>query len=266
MIWTLFKTNFKNNRFILLLMTFVFCFYVAIILTMFDPNSIEALNDMIKALPETMVKAMNFEALGNTLFTYISGYLYGFLVFLFPMVLTVVVNHRLIASLVDKGSMSYLLATPHTRVKIALAQILFSVFTSVFIFSVTTLFTLAICTALFPSELEVGKLILLNLYAMVLYFAISSICFLGSVLANESKTSLSIGVGFPVTFLILQMIGDAGDKFSWVSHFSLYALFDPDLVARGSNDLWLYMAALMVLAITLYGLSIRLFKKKDLFL
>ncbi len=266
MITTLFKTNLKNNRFILILMTLVFCFYMGIIMTMFDPKSIETLNEMIRALPEAMVKAMDFEALGDTLFTYVASYIYGFLVFLFPMILTIVVNHRLVSSLVDKGSMAYLLATPHTRGKVILAQIIFSLFSATFIFGVTTVFTLILSSIAFPSEMEVGKFILLNVYALVLYYVISGICFLGSVVANESKTSLSIGVGIPVTFLILQMIGNVGDKLSWVGKLSLYALFEVDLVSSGSSKLWIYIGLLLLLALVLYGVATVVFKRKDLFL
>lgn len=266
MIWTLFKTNLKNNRFIMILMTVVFCFYVSVIMTMYDPNSIETLNEMLKAMPETLIKALNFEAIGGTLLTFISGYLYGFLVFLFPMVLTIVVNHRLVASLVDKGSMAYLLSTPHSRKKIAFAQILFSLFSVLFIFGLTTIFTIVLCGLQFPGELEVGKYILLNVYAAALYMTISGICFLGSVIANESKTSLTIGVGLPILFLVLQMIGNAGDKLEWVGNLSLYALFDVNLVVNDVSGAFGWTGFLAVLGLVLYGVSVIVFQKKNMYL
>lgn len=266
MTWTLFKTNFRNNRFILILMTLVFCFYMSIIMTMYDPNSIDALNQMIEALPETLARAMNFDTLGDSLLKYISGYIYGFLVFLFPMILTIVVNHRLIASLVDQGSMAYLLSTPHSRVKIASMQLLFSLFSTVFIFTVTTLYTLILSHILFPSALEIFPFIMLNLYALALYLVIGGICFLGSVIANESKTSLSIGVGFPVTFLILKMIGDAGEQLSWVGNLSLFSLFKVDLITEDLGAVSLWIILFILLASVLYGASLYIFKNKDLYL
>lgn len=266
MIWTMFKTNLKNNRFILILMTTVFCFYMTIIMSMFDPKSIATLNELMKAMPEAMIKAMNFEALGTTLLTFISGYIYGFLVFLFPMVLVIVVNHRLVASMVDKGSMAYLLATPHTRSKIVVAQAIFSLFSATFIFAFTTGYTILLSQILFPSELEVGKFILLNLYALLMYYAIGGICFIASVIANESKTSLGIGVGVPILFLVLQMIGNAGDKFSWMGKLSMYALFDVSLVTEGSPSLGLYMGLFFIIAVALYGIGIVIFNRKNLYL
>ena len=58
----------------------------------------EKMEEMIKMLPEGMVNALGMDQVGTTLLTFLSGYMYGFLLLLFPMVISIVVNHGLIAS------------------------------------------------------------------------------------------------------------------------------------------------------------------------
>ena len=63
MSWALFKYNIKNNYFIWILLTSIFIFYFSIILTMYDPESMKALDEVLEMLPEAMVKALGFTIL-----------------------------------------------------------------------------------------------------------------------------------------------------------------------------------------------------------
>lgn len=65
-------------------------------------------------------------------------------------------------------------------------------------------------------------------------------------------------------FLVLQMIGNTGDKFSWVGNLSLYNLFQPDKLIEGASSAYLGMAAFVIIAAVLYGSSIAIFNKRDL--
>lgn len=149
---------------------------------------------------------------------------------------TNVINHRIIASHVDKGSMAYLLSTPNSRVKIAFTQAVSGLASITLFFIVTTSFAIVVSEVMFPGLLETGKFIMLNIYALLMYYAIGGIGFFASCIANESKLSLSIGVGVPVTFLVLQMLGNAGEKFSWLKNLSLYTLFNPNKLIEGSSN------------------------------
>lgn len=117
MIWPLFKYNIKTNRFLWLLLLAVMFMYYSIIISMFDPENIEALTKMLELFPKELMDAMGFSQFGTTLLTFVVGYIYGFLIFLFPLILTVVINHKLVASMVDKGSMAYLLSAPFQESK-----------------------------------------------------------------------------------------------------------------------------------------------------
>ena len=60
------------------------------------------------------------------------------------------------------------------------------------------------------------------------------------------------------------MIGDAGDKFSWVGNLSLYNLFQPDKLVEGADFAYFGMAAFAVIAAVLYTAGISIFEKRDL--
>ena len=60
MSWTLFKANIKNNRLIWIIMTSIFSMYLIIIISMYDPDGAEVLNEMLKTLPEGLVNALGF--------------------------------------------------------------------------------------------------------------------------------------------------------------------------------------------------------------
>jgi ABC-2 type transport system permease protein len=231
---------------------------------MFDPNGSSAINDMLKTLPEALVKALGFGQTGSDLLTFVVGYIYGFLVLLFPMVVSIVINHRIIGSHIDKGSMAYLLASPNSRYKIALTQAVFSIVSITALFIFATIFSIIISAAMFPDALDIGKFIMVNFYALLMYYAIGGIGFLASCLSTESKYSLGFGAGIPIGFLLIQMFGSIGEKFSWIGNFSLYKLFDPNALIAGDNFAYFGMASLAVIAAGLYIVGIVVFNKRDL--
>lgn len=263
MSWTLFKTNLKNNRFIWALMTGIYLMYVLIMVSMFDPQDVDALNEMMSMMPKEMIDAMGF-TFGTTLLTFMSGSLYGVLLYAIPLIAVVVINNRLVASMVDKGSMAYLLATPNSRIKLALTQAVFSLCVPVAMFTVVTSITVVSAQRMFPGALEIGKFVLLNANAVLLYFAVGGICFFASCLFNDSSKSLGVGAGLPLAFVLLQMLGNAGGDIEWMGNLSLYHLFNPDKLFAGDSFAFIGMAVYATLAAVLYIGGIVVFDKKDM--
>lgn len=266
MIWPLFKYNIKTNRFLWLLLVAVMFMYFSIIISMYDPENIEALTKMLELFPKELMDAMGFSQFGTTLLSFIVGYIYGFLIFLFPMVLTVVINHKLVASMVDKGSMAYLLSSPFSRVKVALTQALSGLVLITTFLSVVTLSALAMSELMFAGEMDIVMFIKINIYTIILYWSISSIVFFGSAIADDSKVSLGIGVGVPVMFLVIQMLSGVGEDFKWLENFTMYTLFNPDKMIQGDGFVWLGMTALIAIALVLYSAAIWIFNRKNLYI
>lgn len=265
MSWTLFRHNIKTNWLIWLLMTLVFFMYYTIMLMMYDPNSLVLMQEFIEMLPDAMVKALNFDDFGTTLFTFMSGYLYGFLIYLFPMVITVVVNHRLVAAQVDKGSLAYVLASPLSRGQIIRTQILFSLVTMGAFFLSYTSVALLIAEIAFPGEMDNAKFILLNVNAYAVYIALGGIGFLASTLADDKNVSLSFGVGIPVFFLITQMLANADDQLAGFKYLSLFTLMDPSYANSDPASAWLSIVVLVGIGSLLYGIAHEVFRRKNFY-
>jgi len=232
---------------------------------MYDPDSLVLMQEFIQMLPEAMVRALNFDDFGTTLFTFMSGYLYGFLIYLFPMVITVIVNHRLVAAQVDKGSLAYVLASPLSRGQIIRTQIVFSLVTMGAFFLSYTSVAVLMAEIAFPGEMDLGKFILLNVHAYAVYIALGGIGFLSSTLADDKNISLSFGVGIPVFFLITQMLANADEQLEAFKYLSLFTLFDPNQVNTDVGGAWLSILLLVSIGLLLYGVSHEVFKRKNFY-
>ncbi|WP_433753589.1 hypothetical protein [Paenibacillus amylolyticus] len=263
MSWALFKANMRANRFIWFLVVALYSFYSIMLIGMFDPDSVDALKEMLNMLPPELINAMGMNV-GTTLVPFLSGTLYSLLLYLFPMIVSIITNHRIMAAHVDKGSMSYLLSTSNSRKRIAVTQAIYSLISITAIFCWITVLTLVASSVMFPGLMDINNFIWLNIYALLMYYAINGICFFASCLANESKYSLGLGAGIPVAFVLLQMLGDSGETLSWIGNMSLYSLFDPVRLFAGDSFAYVGMAVFAGLAVLLYGAGIVIFEKKDL--
>ena len=69
---------------------------------MFDPNSSNAFDDIIKTMPGIM-KAFGLVAGVNTLIGFIAAYLYGMLLLMFPVIFSIILGNKFIAGYVDRA-------------------------------------------------------------------------------------------------------------------------------------------------------------------
>jgi ABC-2 type transport system permease protein len=259
----LFKATFKQNYIVFLIIVCVLMIYLPTIASMYNPEAQKSLDDIMAMMPKQLILAMGLTGDMGTLLKFIATYFYGFLILLLPMIYSIIVANRSISSHVDKGSMAYLLSTPNTRLKIAVTQAAYLLTSITVILGFVTAVGIAISQVMFPGELDIKGFLVLNFGALLLYFALTGIGFFASCIFNDTKNSLMIGAGFPVAFLLLQMISDVGDKTDFLKYFSLYTLFDPAKITSGEG----YAVSFVVLAaiaVVMYTAGILAFRKRDL--
>jgi ABC-2 type transport system permease protein len=116
---------------------------------------------------------------------------------------------------------------------------------------------------MFPGDLDIKSFLILNLGALLLYYALTGIGFFASSFFNDTKNSLALGAGLPVAFLVLQMISDVGDATDFLKYFTLYTLFDPAKIASGEGYA-VSFAVLAVIAVATYSAGLITFNKRDL--
>ncbi len=261
---TLFFASLKANWKLLLGTFLVLAMYQSVIIGMYDPESIEAMNALIKAFPEGMMSAFGYNLPANDLTSHMGTYLYGFLMLLFPLMYVVPAGNNLMAKHVDRGSMAYLLGTPNTRIRIARTQAVFFVSSTLLLFVSVVLFGMLVSEALFPGELNYGDYLLLNLVTVSVYMVLCGIAFLASCVFNESRRSIMAGLGVPGLFLIFKMMSSASEQLDGLKYATLFSLIDVHGIFGHSGYALLTSGILIGAAVLLFILSIRIFDRRGL--
>lgn len=194
---------------------------------------------------------------------------------LLPIIYMIMVANNLIVGQVDTGSMAYVLSTSTKRNQVTFTQTCFLIGSLAIMFVLTTI-TSIICYFIADVEtsLNVGKLVLINLGAFLVLFAMSGINFFTSCWYDRSKKSMAIGGGLSMFFLVATMLGlfgspvipsviriEALNNFNFVS---IISLFDVVSILHGELDFIWKLFILVVIGVVGYiGGAIK-FKKKDL--
>lgn len=257
----LFKQNLKSNYKIVLIFMVILTIYIMTIVGMYDPNALSLLEGFTKEMPELM-SLFGMNNISGTLLEFLITYLYGFLFLILPLIITIIISNKLVASHVDKGTASYLLASPNKRKKIILSQLALIKSIILVVMIYCTVLTLISANMFFPNELEVGKFLLLNFHLLVFHFFLASISFLSSTIFNETKYSLMFGAGIPFVFYLIQMLSNMGGRLENLKYFTIFNLFDPYKIISGTNNISLFI--LIILTISLNLLAIKIFEKKNI--
>lgn len=260
---TLFKKEIKSNYKVLAIFLGLITMYSSVIVIMFDPELGKSLELMAQSMGD-LFKAFGMSNVGTTLIEFVANYLYGFILVAVPCVCIVILANRLVARYVDNGSMSYLLATPHTRKEIVTTQAITLCIAAAFMVAWATLIIIVISALSFPGALDIAKLCILNIGLFGLLSFMSSICFLGSCVFNDTRSANGLGGGVIIVSILLQMIGQVGDKFEFLKYFTPLTLLDVQGIISGSSDAYMLIFILYVGAIVLYSIAIYIFCKKDL--
>jgi ABC-2 type transport system permease protein len=260
---TLLKTVFKKNWTLILIFFGVLTMYMTIMISMYDPNDMEALMSMMKMLPEDLMKAMGFASVVTDLTGYLASWLYGLLMFGFPMVYCIILGNRLVAKMVDNSSFVYLLSTPNSRAKIIFTQGVYALSTVMLLF--VALFGVGVltCAVVFPGTLDIGAFFKLNLTTMLVNMVVMMISFFFSCLFNETKLSLAFGAGIPIIFLLMNMLGGASESAKILKKLSIYGFYDPVELVHGGDILGVNLIYIGVIAL-LFTAGVLVFKRKRL--
>lgn len=230
---------------------------------------------LLASLPEDVASAL--EEVGKVdLYSLVVGSIFYKLAgLLLPIIYVIMASNNLIAGQVDSGSMAYVLSTSTKRQTVVVTQALFLLCSLLCMFSLTTV-TGCICLAIVGSKvtLTYGNLVLLNVGAFLVLFALSGLCFMTSCWFDRSKRSMAIGGGLSIFSLVAAMLGlfgspvipkvvrlDALNNFNYVT---IITLFDAISIIDGTLTFLWKFAILLVLGVAGYAVGAVRFTKKDL--
>ena len=230
---------------------------------------------LLDSLPEEVSDAI--EDIGQAdLYTLIVGSIFYKLAgLLLPIIYMIMASNNLISGQVDSGSMAYVLSTSIKRKTVAFTQAVYLVGSLLAMFMLTTA-TGCVCLAIVGTDigLTYGKLLLLNLGAFLVLFALSGLNFFTSCYFDRSKRSMAIGGGLSIFALVAAMLGLFGspvipkvvrlDSLNYFNYTTIITMFDVVSIMDGTTAFVWKFAILAVLGlIGLIAGSLK-FTKKDL--
>ena len=183
--------------------------------------------------------------------------------------------NNLISGQVDSGSMAYVLSTSTKRKTVVFTQALYLIGSLLVMFLLTTA-TGCVCLAIIDTEVDLtyGKLILLNVGAFLVLFALSGLNFFTSCYFDRSKRSMAIGGGLSIFALVAAMLGLFGsqvipkvvrlDALNYFNYTTIISMFDVVSIMDGTvTFIWKFaiLAALGIIGIIAGSVK---FIKKDL--
>lgn len=266
--FSLYKQMMKVNLKGMLNYAFGSAFYILLMFWLYPSiaGNTDAINDMIKAMPEGVGNAFGLQGGFSTADSFISGEYYELILVFILSIFCVAVSTHLMAKLVDQGSMAYLLSTPTTRGKIAFTQASVLV-TGLFTIMAVTTAAGFIGNAWFLEgkvALNEAKFLEINLMAFLLFFAVSGISFLVSAALNDEKQAVGLSGALTFGFFTLNLLGKISDKIEWMRNISIFSLYRPgEIVSANAN--WGWPAILLTLiGLATFAIGIQLFRKRDL--
>lgn len=239
--------------------------------------------DLIKAISGSLLDSLPSEVsdaledIGQAdLYTLIVGSIFYKLAgLLLPIIYMIMASNNLISGQVDSGSMAYVLSTSIKRKTVAFTQAVYLVGSLLAMFLLTTA-TGCVCLAIVGTDigLTYGKLLLLNLGAFLVLFALSGLNFFTSCYFDRSKRSMAIGGGLSFFALVAAMLGLFGspvipkvvrlDSLNYFNYTTIISMFDVVSIMDGTTVfVWKFaiLAALGLIGLIAGSLK---FTKKDL--
>lgn len=239
--------------------------------------------DLIKAISGSLLDSLPSEVsdaledIGQAdLYTLIVGSIFYKLAgLLLPIIYMIMASNNLISGQMDSGSMAYVLSTSIKRKTVAFTQAVYLVGSLLAMFLLTTA-TGCVCLAIVGTDigLTYGKLLLLNLGAFLVLFALSGLNFFTSCYFDRSKRSMAIGGGFSIFALVAAMLGLFGspvipkvvrlDSLNYFNYTTIISMFDVVSIMDGTTVfIWKFaiLAALGLIGLIAGSLK---FTKKDL--
>ena len=259
--------NLKTNQTMLLSFLVITLMYSTLATAMFDEETSLLMQQFVNILPEAivnMVRLMGFTKFGSELTGYLASYLYGFIMFIFPMIFIVMLANKLVSKQVDDTSMSYLLTTPNSRVKVCTTQAL-TLFINIFtLILINVLIIIAISEIAFPGHLMIGRFIGLNFVLLGVLTVISAMAFLISVLISDYGKAVGLSSGLMGYLFIMNMIKNLSADLDFFKYTTFLSLVDKDRIFDSTLYTLISGSFAMIIGIGIYIMSVMIFNKKSL--
>ncbi len=260
---TLFRYSFKRAFPMWFVFTALMSVYAFSVVRMYDPQAGAALTGLTEALPQTMT-VLGMTDYDNTFTAFIVNYLYGMLLLALPMLFTIILSTQLMARHIARGTMSYLLASPNSRKKIAATQRNVLIFYLFLMLAICCGVTIVLCEYFYPGQLAVLHFLLLTACVFALQLAIAGMCFYFSCKCSGTGRALTMSAAFCLLFYTIRLLANLGGPLAYLQYITPYTLIDPAGILQSNLQSCLLPLILLAIAVILFALAGRTFCKRTM--
>lgn len=252
-----------SNKVVLISITAVLLFYMSTIMMMYDPTTVDAMMVYIEALPEALIKALNFDMSEFTFLGFLSGYYYGFLAMTFPLIFSMMFSYNVLAKGIDTSSITHLLTSGKSRIEI-LMNILITYMILLAIMILLLIGMSYVLTSLMFDGVSLdARFLTINLYLYLFHFMMGCLMLSASALIPSASLALGAIIGLPLTSMVLDMVARLGDELAWLRFFSLHTLFNADSVVLNESIVLPVLVMVGISSVLIIGLFVG-FKQRDI--
>ncbi len=256
--------NIKSNLKMFIAFLAITLMYSTVAISMFDPETSEAMQQFIDVLPEAMINMMGFNSFGTELTGYLAAYLYGFILFIFPMIFIVMLTSKLIAKQIDSTAIAYILTTPNSRKRIIITQAVSIIINIVSLVVINTLIVIVISWILFPGLLMIGKYIGLNLVLIGILLITSSLVFIISIAIDDYSKSIGLSSLLVGYLFIMNMTKNISEELDFLKYTTFLSILNTDSIFNSPNYILVSTLFSIIISIILFFFGIIYFDKKNL--
>ncbi|GMA51151.1 ABC transporter permease [Alicyclobacillus contaminans] len=224
-----------------------------------------ALNALLKTMPAGFLKVIGYEAGVSQVGDYLAGEFYGLIYVIIMAIYAVMTATQLMARLQDSGFLAYLLATPVSRVRIAVSQLAVLVSGIVGIGLLCTVSgLLGVHWFISDSPLNTAKFVEMNAIGVLLFLLVGAYSFFFSCTARDERTALSASALLTVVFYALHTAGSLSDTVGWLRNVSIFTAFDPQALMHGTANVPSLALGLGVAAVGIFAAAVAGFRRKEM--
>lgn len=268
MIGTLFAKEFKSCLPLVAIFAAILTVYVVAVTAMYDPDMSATLDQMMQAMPD-LFAALGMSHAATTLLGFQLDYLYGFLLTLLtllPLALILLLVQRLVARPIERGAMAFLLASPHGRIPIAGTMTSVLVVSLAVLMAYVTVLELATTMVMFPDDLDIAGLLMVDVGLCALWLLLAAICLLSACLFAGTAAASWAGGGLCLLEFVIQMVSQLGDDMKNARFLTLFTMFDGYGLSDGDAQAGGLAVLMAIVAAASAGVSLVVFSHRDLVL
>ncbi|WP_338749447.1 ABC transporter permease subunit [Bacillus sp. FJAT-52991] len=240
--------------------------YLLLIISVYPSISGTELDQLLEQMPQGVIDAFNLDQGMGTLLDFISAEFYGLVFVIILSIYCIMMASQLVARLVDRGAIAYLLSMPVSRAAIARTQMFVLLSGLVIIIGCTMLGGIIGATLFIKDEsFAFGDFAKLNLIALLFFYVISGIAFLFSAIVNDEKKALAYSASLILLFYVLDVAAKISEELDWLQYATIFTVFNPVEIINNPDYAFGWVVFGLVTAGTiLFAVAIRIFTKKDL--